>query len=163
VLTKLRLRMLPPHHHHRHHHYYHHHTYTHTHTHARTHTHTHTHTQTHTHTHAHTHTHTRTHTHTHTQFNRYIGVGLSLIGIVLTALPILLIRALRKQLRYQILLNLVAALGGALVLFCFLTVPTTTVSCRVVSFLALYFWIASLLWMMIEAYDLFVVLKQNPA
>lgn len=84
----------------------------------------------------------------------YIGVAMSLVGIVLTIGTVATVKVLRKQLRYQILLNLVAALGMSLLFFCLLTTPTTTASCEFVSFGTLYFVLASLLWNVVDAYDL---------
>ena len=66
--------------------------------------------------------------------------------------------------RYQILLNLSTAFGLSMVFFSLLTTPTTTVPCQTVSFLALYSFTATLLWNMVEAYDLyqtFVVVFQD--
>eukprot|EP00035_Acanthoeca_spectabilis_P032844 m.20726 g.20726 ORF g.20726 m.20726 type:complete len:1336 (+) comp5604_c0_seq1:293-4300(+) len=85
----------------------------------------------------------------------YLGVGFSLAGIVVTVVTVLAVRPLRTQLRYQILLDLVAALGLALLCFCLLTTPTTTHGCEAVSFVTLYFFMASILWNMVEAYDLY--------
>jgi len=85
----------------------------------------------------------------------YVGVTLSLAGIVMTIGTVLAVRQMRKQLRYQILLNLVTALGLALFFFCLLTVPTSSSECEVVSFGAVYFFVASLLWNFVEAYDLY--------
>lgn len=101
-----------------------------------------------------------------------VGIGLSLLGIVLTILTLMTVRALRKQLRYrvrnstvmricvgvrhspvlplvrpfhllQILLNLVIALGLSLLMFTFITTPKSEGGCVVVSFLGLYFFSAS--------------------
>lgn len=84
----------------------------------------------------------------------YAGVTVSLLGIILTICTLLSVPTLREQLRYQILIDLVSALGMALLFFCLLTTPTTTASCEMVSFGALYFFVASLLWNVVDAYDL---------
>jgi hypothetical protein len=85
----------------------------------------------------------------------YIGVAVSLTCIVITIITVLSVEQLRTQLRYQILLNLVTSLGLAFFFFCLLTTPTTQFGCEAVSFGALYFFVASVLWNLIEAYDLY--------
>lgn len=85
----------------------------------------------------------------------YVGVVVSLAGIFVTVTTILGVPKLRRQLRYQILLHLVTALGMALLFFCFFTTPTTKSGCEFVSFGALYFFVASVLWNLVEAYDLY--------
>jgi hypothetical protein len=85
----------------------------------------------------------------------WVGLGLSLLCLVLTALVILSVPDMRSSLRYQILLNLVLALGASQMLFFFITEPTSVVTCKAVSATLMYTLLALFGWMSVEAFHLY--------
>lgn len=85
----------------------------------------------------------------------WIGVGLSLTLLTLTAITVVGAPELRHTLHYQIFLNLVVALLLSQFLFLMIKVPTKEEPCVAVSFLLMYAVLSSLAWMNIEGHDLY--------
>lgn len=84
-----------------------------------------------------------------------VGLTASLLSLSLCIVVITLTPSLINTLRYRVLLQLILALAGAQFIFCFITVPTSTESCKTVSFMLLYFLAAFFCWMNVEAWQLF--------
>ena len=87
-----------------------------------------------------------------------VGTIVSLIAIVLTVVSILSVKALRKQLRYKILLQMVSSLGLAQIFFAFVandSIRADDELCQGWSMMTLYFLLAYFAWMNAESYDLY--------
>eukprot|EP00036_Acanthoecidae_sp_10tr_P024959 CAMPEP_0206317430 /NCGR_PEP_ID=MMETSP0106_2-20121207/16636_1 /ASSEMBLY_ACC=CAM_ASM_000206 /TAXON_ID=81532 /ORGANISM="Acanthoeca-like sp., Strain 10tr" /LENGTH=1281 /DNA_ID=CAMNT_0053749031 /DNA_START=95 /DNA_END=3941 /DNA_ORIENTATION=+ len=94
----------------------------------------------------------------------YVGVGVSLVCILVTVGTLATVDLLRNQLRYRILCNLVISIGFSLVMFTLISTPKGKIECSIVSGLTQYFFTATFLWNLIDSFDLyqtFVVVFNN--
>ena len=83
-----------------------------------------------------------------------VGTIVSLTSILLTIVSILSVRALRKQLRYKILLQMVSSLGLAQLFFAFVANDSIRADgklCQGWSMMTLYFLLAYFAWMNVES------------
>jgi len=83
-----------------------------------------------------------------------VGTIVSLTSILLTIVSILSVRALRKQLRYKILLQMVSSLGLAQLMFAFVANDSIRADgklCQGWSMMTLYFLLAYFAWMNAES------------
>lgn len=85
----------------------------------------------------------------------WVSVGGSVFFLLLSAFTILGTPELHKQLHYKILLNLIFALASSQITFFFISVPTSTIPCKLVALLLLYTILSALAWMNVEGHELF--------
>jgi len=89
----------------------------------------------------------------------YVGCSLSAVGLILTVLTISLARKLRRLRQNQILVFMSLSLLGAILLFTFgingITDSHSLDLCKAMASLLHYFLLSSIVWMSIEAYNLY--------
>eukprot|EP00038_Savillea_parva_P012055 m.201919 g.201919 ORF g.201919 m.201919 type:complete len:890 (+) comp21624_c0_seq1:280-2949(+) len=91
----------------------------------------------------------------------WASCALSIVFLLATVVVVVQTPSMRSTLQYQVLLNVVAALGATQFLFFFITVPDDRDSCTAISAMLLYCLLALFAWMSIEAYDLYRTFVQQ--
>ncbi|XP_013379590.1 adhesion G-protein coupled receptor G6 isoform X2 [Lingula anatina] len=89
----------------------------------------------------------------------YVGCGLSILGLLLTIISYLAYRKLRKDTPSKILIQLCFALLGLNIVYVAGTQNLSNViACKTVAILLHYFLLATLMWMLIEAFYMYLAL-----